>query len=261
MQATDLKIEHRGSCTEEAIELKRRGRSEGKWKRKPVQEQKHKVQHLWRNSRSEYSVFRLHSPKGIGQNRRTGHVKPECPDVQKKFQPKWKKNKPKAMIETWSEEEDDEDEENSEDDENESIICLMARDSSNDSIVRHYQTAQQASEEKVTVRSTLLDRSRSRRKAAEEEEGIVQATDLKTEHRGSCTEEAAELKRRGRSEGGWKRKAMQEQKHKITVSPAVHLLRAASQLQRPFYGLRHGGRRDGGGDLQCRQEGPSGTKR
>ncbi|MQM14484.1 hypothetical protein Taro_047416, partial [Colocasia esculenta] len=61
-----------------------------------------------------------------------GHVKPECPDAQKKIQPKWKKNQPRAMIGTWSEEEDDE-EENSEDDEDESKIYLMATESFNGS--------------------------------------------------------------------------------------------------------------------------------
>ncbi|MQL94020.1 hypothetical protein Taro_026678 [Colocasia esculenta] len=65
--------------------------------------------------------------------RKLGHVKPKCPDAQKKIQPKWKKNKPRAMIGTWSEEEEDEEEENSED-EDESKICLMARESSNNSI-------------------------------------------------------------------------------------------------------------------------------
>ncbi|MQM14459.1 hypothetical protein Taro_047389, partial [Colocasia esculenta] len=90
-----------------------------------------------------------------------GHVKPECPDAQKKTQPKWKKNKPKAMIGTWSEEEDDEDEENSEDDENESIICLQSfyksRSTLLDSKVDSTSLPSKFLKNKLPVRSTLLD--------------------------------------------------------------------------------------------------------
>ncbi|MQM20771.1 hypothetical protein Taro_053799 [Colocasia esculenta] len=55
--------------------------------------------------------------------RKLRHVQSECPTVQKRIQPKWRKDKPKAMISTWSEEEEDEEEESSEEDENESKIC------------------------------------------------------------------------------------------------------------------------------------------
>ncbi|MQM09498.1 hypothetical protein Taro_042369 [Colocasia esculenta] len=59
--------------------------------------------------------------------RKPGHVKSECPESLKKAQPRWTKNKQKAMVGTWSEEEDDEDEESSESEESQTKICLMTR--------------------------------------------------------------------------------------------------------------------------------------
>ncbi|MQM04469.1 hypothetical protein Taro_037271 [Colocasia esculenta] len=55
-----------------------------------------------------------------------GHVKSECPEVQKKTQPRWNKNKQKAMVGTWSEEEEDEEEESLDAKDTHSKICLMA---------------------------------------------------------------------------------------------------------------------------------------
>ncbi|MQM08258.1 hypothetical protein Taro_041113 [Colocasia esculenta] len=56
-----------------------------------------------------------------------GHVKSECLEALKKTQPRWMKNKQKAMVGTWSEEEDDDDEESLEAEESQTKICLMAR--------------------------------------------------------------------------------------------------------------------------------------
>ncbi|MQL68462.1 hypothetical protein Taro_000739, partial [Colocasia esculenta] len=59
---------------------------------------------------------------------KSGHVKSECPEVQKKTQPRWNKNKQKAMVGTWSDEEDDEEEESSDAEDTHSKLGLMAID-------------------------------------------------------------------------------------------------------------------------------------
>ncbi|MQM12966.1 hypothetical protein Taro_045887 [Colocasia esculenta] len=58
----------------------------------------------------------------------SGHVKSECPEIQKKTQPRWNRNKQKAMMGTWSEEEEDDEEESSDAEDMKSKLCLMARE-------------------------------------------------------------------------------------------------------------------------------------
>ncbi|MQL71985.1 hypothetical protein Taro_004328 [Colocasia esculenta] len=60
--------------------------------------------------------------------RKPGYVKSECPEVQKKNQPGWNRNKHMAMVGTWSEEEEDEEEESSDAKDTHSRLCLMARE-------------------------------------------------------------------------------------------------------------------------------------
>ena len=57
--------------------------------------------------------------------RRSGHIQPECPELQKIKEGKKKAQKPKAMICTWSDEEEDDDE-NTSSEEEDKKLCLMA---------------------------------------------------------------------------------------------------------------------------------------